>query len=315
MEENRLIGWVPVMALGLMMALGLIVWWLVPGLPKPHLDFGPPPPPEEHPKITLHGVESPKQTEMEWTAYYVTPVRFSEAGQAVVFEDRHGRRHTVRLTRKSAREAEMEAVAVGVDKKGELRFAYRAGPGIWRELPEGSQGMGNRMNPLVPMRHVAADQTIFPYGSMVYVPVAAGVRIGNRRMDGYFWVADSGGRIRGHHMDLFVGEHENYEAFVKSNHPTHHPTRIYPLPRPAKGYDPRTKAGLAALMVGAGSLAADGAADEERVKRALETWQRKNPFIPEPEYGNPKAATTLWFLVQLGHELALAAQGKKSSDG
>ena len=103
--------------------------------------------------------------------------------------DRLGRKVRVVLTTSSYDKATMEAVAVGIDKKGRKRYAYRVEADLWYELPAAAAAMGNEVNALVPLIDVAADQKRYPYGSMVYVPDAVGKQIADAEsFDGYFRV-------------------------------------------------------------------------------------------------------------------------------
>ncbi len=252
----------------------------------------------------IAGVDSPVETDILWTAYYIAPVTRDdpEKGRTLTFTDLAEKKIRYTVTGKSFRRAEMEAVAVGIDKEGKTRFGYRVDEGVWRELPEGSMGMGNKVNALVPLVHVAADQSTYPYGSLVHVPEAVDREFGDgKKMTGYFWIADTGGRIEGDHFDLFVGREEVYSGFLDTVKHQHHQTKIYPLPRVEKSWDPRNHAGLTRVLISTGHL--DAPPDSEKVKdetlrEALVAFQKDQPFIPSAEYGDPDAATTLWFLTQ-----------------
>lgn len=253
-------------------------------------------------KLDALGVTNPRQVQIHWTAYYVTPVKFTtpEKGRSVTFIDRDGNKSTVHLTKAAYDQAEIEAVAVGLDKDGNKRFAYRVSEGVWRELPEGSAGMGNKVNTLVPMIHVAAEQRKYPYASMIFLPVAVGVKLGGGApMDGYLWVSDTGSAVKGNHFDLFVGDEGVYDDFLHRDIKPTYETTIYPLPAAPKGLDPRKDEGLAAILRSQGLYTVDSdTIDDEKLVEALLLFQRANPHIPVAEYGNPTAATTLWFLTQ-----------------
>lgn len=70
-------------------------------------------------------------------------------------------------------------------------------------------GEGTASYNLVPFRTIAADKSIFPIGTVVYIPKARGNKIllGDKTIthDGYFFVADVGGAIKGAHIDVFTG--------------------------------------------------------------------------------------------------------------
>jgi len=74
----------------------------------------------------------------------------------------------------------------------------------------GIYGDGVKGYQLVPWRTVAVDPTKIPIGSVVYIPTARGSLITvapgtTIEHDGYFFAADSGGAIKGSHIDVFCG--------------------------------------------------------------------------------------------------------------
>jgi len=187
-----------------------------------------------------------------------------------------------------------------VDKNGVEHFAYRVSPGVWKELPQGCAGMGNKLNALVPLIHVAADQRKYPFGTMVFWSVAVGIKYGTGEpMDGYFWVSDVGSGVKGNHFDLFVGNETAYKDFTSRDIKPTYTTTVYRLPDPPKNMDPRDDDGLAAILRSQGCLKDDTTPLEKyKILDALLLFQQANPEIPPAEYGNPRAATTLWFLIQ-----------------
>ena len=158
--------------------------------------------------------------------------------------------------------------------------------------------MGNELNALVPLTHVAADQKRYPYGSMIYLPDAVGKKFADgESMDGYFWVADTGGDIVGNHFDLFLGDETLYKDFTSRKINPYYTTTIYKLPTLPEAKNPRTDAGLVAILREIGLIPAEPF-PKEALHAALLSFQRANSRIPPAEYGNPGAATTLWFLTQ-----------------
>lgn len=64
---------------------------------------------------------------------------------------------------------------------------------------------------LVPMRSIAVDRNAIPIKSIIYVPSARGLlfTLANGQVlkhDGYFFAADTGGGIKGNHIDVFCGD-------------------------------------------------------------------------------------------------------------
>ena len=250
-------------------------------------------------KPEVFGV-NPIQVEIHWTAYYVAPVEKTTPGKGhtVLAVDRQGKQVPVALTTSSYDAATIEAVAVGIDKEGRKRYFYRVKDDVWHELPEGVEAMGNRVEALTKLTHVAADQKLYPYGSMIYLPAAVGKKFSDgESMDGYFWVADTGGDIVGDHFDLFVGDETLYRDFTSRKIKPYYQTIIYKLPELPKAKNPRTDAGLAAILRDIGLIPAESP-PKEALDAALLSFQRANSRIPPAEYGNPAAATTLWFLTQ-----------------
>jgi len=72
-------------------------------------------------------------------------------------------------------------------------------------------GAGVQGRALMPLRSLAVDHTVIPYGSLVYLPVLAGVEVprigdvGGFVHDGWFTAVDTGSAIRGNRVDVFSG--------------------------------------------------------------------------------------------------------------
>lgn len=87
-------------------------------------------------------------------------------------------------------------------------------------------GLGSRSNALVPLRSLATDPSLLPYGTLVYIPQWDGVLIpaldglGGWTHDGCFRADDVGGAIKGQHYDFFAGTSAMWKALEKI-----HPTR------------------------------------------------------------------------------------------
>jgi 3D (Asp-Asp-Asp) domain-containing protein len=63
---------------------------------------------------------------------------------------------------------------------------------------------------LVPFRSLAVDPQTIPFGTVLFIPQARGVRIplpsgGTAFHDGYFIATDTGGAIKENHIDVFIG--------------------------------------------------------------------------------------------------------------
>jgi len=68
-------------------------------------------------------------------------------------------------------------------------------------------GRGATGKPIVPMRSVAADTSVLPMGTVIYVPDFDGAPKSDHgeTMDGCFVVEDRGSKVVGEHVDIFTG--------------------------------------------------------------------------------------------------------------
>lgn len=82
-------------------------------------------------------------------------------------------------------------------------------------------GRGARGTPIMPLRSVAADTTVLPMGTVLYIPELDGIaRVGESgTTDGCFVVEDRGLRVRGEHVDIFTG-HPSATAALSAQVPT-----------------------------------------------------------------------------------------------
>ncbi|MEM6278741.1 MAG: 3D domain-containing protein [Verrucomicrobiota bacterium] len=246
------------------------------------------------------------------TLYYIAAVQRTDegTGQSIWFTNLNGERTRYWMEGDDFKRAKMEAVATGKNKDGEWKSAYLASNGEWMELPPGSMGMGNRMNPLVPWVHVAADQSKHPFGSMVYCEELVGHEtVDGTMLDGYFWVGDVGGLIKGEtRFDVFVGSQEYYEKAMTrkvQNEVSHEVDLVvYPLPKAPEGMDSSGMPGVRAILEGLGYTLGENEWSDDSIEEALIDFQEKHPRIPAAEYGNRRGATTQWFLVKAALQLA-----------
>ena len=99
-------------------------------------------------------------------------------------------------------------------KSGRIRFQEARGP-----YGDGATGTYS----LIPLRSIAVDPTLIPYGTVLYIPKAKGLKItfssGETIIhDGYFFANDTGGAIKENHIDVYVGneKHQELSEFVAS---------------------------------------------------------------------------------------------------
>lgn len=97
-----------------------------------------------------------------------------------------------------------------------------SGKVLW-ELSSGF-GKGCKNYNLVPFITIAVDTSIIPIGSVIHIPMAKGVKYADSEgklveHDGFFFAGDVGSKIKGNHIDVFLGSSkENPFDFIKSNH-------------------------------------------------------------------------------------------------
>lgn len=89
----------------------------------------------------------------------------------------------------------------------------------------GSLGDDVRGHAPVPYRTIAVDRSLIPFGSVVFIPAARGTTLhlpdgSVAYHDGFFIAQDTGGRIRGAHIDVFCGEQmgECIPSIMSSKH-------------------------------------------------------------------------------------------------
>jgi 3D (Asp-Asp-Asp) domain-containing protein len=103
--------------------------------------------------------------------------------------------------------------------------------------PDAPYGLGVSNFRLVPYRTVAVDPTQFPYGSLIYVPQLRGrpIRLpdgSTATHDGYLFAGDTGGAIKGNHIDVFTGNTSaNFAPAVLTSSPNS-PFNAYFVQRP-----------------------------------------------------------------------------------
>ncbi len=73
----------------------------------------------------------------------------------------------------------------------------------------GGGGAGARDSlgcPVVAMRTAATDPRVAPKRSIIFIPETVGLKMADGGVhDGYWYVSDTGGGVKGSHVDLFTG--------------------------------------------------------------------------------------------------------------
>jgi len=181
-----------------------------------------------------------------WATYYYTPVYTSDSGGVALKTKSEApikyNHETVSLSHRKWCMAAMEgSVSIrmpdGVTKTynysgvgsmqtdctGYFRGRHRATGRVKFMEVDNVWGYGVRNYSLIPYRTIAVDPDVIPYGSVVYIPEAAGKEIaltdGTKFIhDGYFFAGDTGGAIKNNHIDVFTGNNEAHElSFIQSN--------------------------------------------------------------------------------------------------
>jgi 3D (Asp-Asp-Asp) domain-containing protein len=184
----------------------------------------------EYPTANLQ----PAQKHTLWATQYYVHYAESTTGSGHALLDMNGNSFGVMLTAKDWCMGGVEGTIQAKDSTGTLRTYNYAGRGkeiqvdcvpffnkgslinaaaIGRTryvFATGAFGDGVKGLILVPFRTIATDTTMFPTGSIVYIPAARGTEVelpdGSRaKHDGYFVAGDIGGAIKGNHIDVFTG--------------------------------------------------------------------------------------------------------------
>jgi len=79
-----------------------------------------------------------------------------------------------------------------------------------------NQFLGYGGHKLTELRSIAVDPRLIPLGSVVYIPQAENVSIDGQTLGGVFYAHDVGTAIKGKHIDIFVGQKHNMDAFTSA---------------------------------------------------------------------------------------------------
>lgn len=248
-----------------------------------------------------------------FTLYYVAEVSTAKKGGVTgKVQTADGKWIKYRVSPADHRQANMQGTVVSTEPDGKRIVSSIVRIGVWKDLPDGWRGRGNRQNPLVPYRSVAADQKIYPYGSRLYLPSVDGYKTPDgQTLDGYFWVADVGGRIKGRlRFDIFVGDQPVFREIQKFDAAKWRGAVVIDrLPSVPKAWDPRTVAGLRKVLGHAGCNST-GDVDatkakttsvrriDGKLKACLIEFQKRHDKIPAVEHGMVMGTITLWHLTQ-----------------
>ena len=255
---------------------------------------------------------APVKATGSFSLYYVAEVKPTDSGgRAGKVKTPEGKWETYRLSPADTKAANMEGTVAVKEPDGSTTIVSIAKIGKWLDLPKGWHGKGNRMNPLTPFRTVAADQRRHRYGSRIFISDVKDFETPDGEiLDGYFWVADVGGGIKGtNRFDVFVGAKSAYLTIMElpDGGKWKAPIEVENLPSVSGEFNPRTDSGVKRILEGLGYAPdSQNPGDDagERKKEGVTTaemltdFQKQHPKVPEQEYGSRIGAITLWYLTQ-----------------
>lgn len=118
----------------------------------------------------------------------------------------------------------------GTKSPAQTRCSHSPSSRVRWKVSKYEYGIGNRSNPLRPFKSLATDRSVIQSGCTVYIPEAVGIDYvfeGEwHKHDGVFYADDVGGKIKGNHIDVYIGAVKgglsgalkiNPFKFIKSN--------------------------------------------------------------------------------------------------
>jgi len=161
-----------------------------------------------------------------WGTFYHTPIlNFDKNGIDV--RDINGRPLGVKLSESDICSAAMEGT-FSFDSKiytysGEtnehvFNCRHKNSGHVKFKLSSSTYGEGSRGNELIPYYSLACDNSVFPFGSILFIKDAVGTVLRNGKAHGGFFRCDDvGGLIKGNHLDFYIGfDKINPFEFVRS---------------------------------------------------------------------------------------------------
>ena len=172
---------------------------------------------------------SPSELNIWATMYYIP--KMTSDGKGYDLLDRKGKKLGPKLSKDKFCKLAMEGTGeidgviygyAGKSSKKQVDCKYKASGYARFKKDTNKYGTGVRNYPLIPFKSIAVDKKLIPYGSKVYIAKAKGCVYyfeGEKIIhDGIFYAHDTGGLIKGNHIDVFLGTVNNgYKGASKIN--------------------------------------------------------------------------------------------------
>lgn len=116
--------------------------------------------------------------------------------------------YTPESVKKDRRACQMEGTCIYQNKNGE-QVLYNSGKEVKLSKTNCKQGIGVRGSCLDQCRSLAANNKLYPPGTVIYMPSLAGTTCGGKTHDGLMIVQDTGGAFKGAgkgRFDFFIGK-------------------------------------------------------------------------------------------------------------
>lgn len=171
-----------------------------------------------------------------WATMYYLPIHESTTGPGVDILDMKNQKLGIRVTNEEFCVIAMEGSGVidgkvityaGTNDPRIAKCKHSASERVRFALTDHEFGTGAKNIALIPFKSIAVDPTVIPYESRVFIQEAKGTILPDGSVhDGIFFAHDTGGLIKGNHIDVFIGPvkgsfkdvlKKNPFTFIKSN--------------------------------------------------------------------------------------------------
>lgn len=138
--------------------------------------------------------------------------------EGTVFIVKDGKRNTLNY---ASRSTHLQHDCRTCEKYSNYRGHHQSGRVLWMHSSGFGHGVKNYR--LVPFKSIAVDASYIPFGTVLYIPEARNLRYFDSFglpviHDGLFFAADTGGLLKGNHIDVFLGaSSRNPFSFIGSS--------------------------------------------------------------------------------------------------